>query len=139
MAGDQFELAKGAGHEVDSTGEASIDDGPITRPRGWEYKSVTVGRLQLPWYASPPVQLVLVAFVCFLCPGMFNALGGMGGGGQIDTSAADKANTALYSTFAVVGKNPLRFLNTLLYCDCLFYALTMAAADRQSRCSPTCC
>lgn len=33
---------------------------------GWRY-----GRFfGLPYYASPQVQLVLVAFVCFLCPGM---------------------------------------------------------------------
>lgn len=74
------------------------------RPNGWKYKSLKLGSLELPWYASPPVQLVLVAFVCFLCPGMFNAVSGMGGGGQVNANAADKANTALYSTFAVVGK-----------------------------------
>src|ERR1700753_1586651 len=34
---------------------------------------------------------------------MFNALNGMGGGGQIDPSANDRANCGLYSTFAVVG------------------------------------
>ena len=34
---------------------------------------------------------------------MFNALTGMGGGGQIDATTADNANTALYSTFAVTG------------------------------------
>ena len=34
---------------------------------------------------------------------MFNALTGMGGGGQVDVSTADEANTALYSTFAIVG------------------------------------
>jgi hypothetical protein len=31
----------------------------------------------------------MVALVCFLCPGMFNALGGMGGGGKADTNLAD--------------------------------------------------
>lgn len=29
-------------------------------------------------------DLVMVAFICFLCPGMFNALNGMGGGGLLD-------------------------------------------------------
>lgn len=57
----------------------------------------------LPPYASPPIQLLVVSLVCFLCPGMFNALGGMGGGGQVDAKAANDANTALYSTFAVFG------------------------------------
>ncbi|KAK3654523.1 hypothetical protein LTR56_003168 [Elasticomyces elasticus] len=68
-------------------------------PRGWKYKRF----FGLPYYASPQFQLVLVAFVCFLCPGMFNALNGMGGGGQVDTKAVDASNSALYATFAVVG------------------------------------
>lgn len=32
----------------------------------------------------------MVAFVCFLCPGMFNALSGLGGGGKSDPGLADK-------------------------------------------------
>jgi len=62
-----------------------------------------LGKHQSPWYASPKVQLVLVALVCFLCPGMFNALNGLGGGGKTDATLADHMNTALYSTFAVFG------------------------------------
>jgi len=77
--------------------------GTVSRPAGWKYKSVKIGPWQLPWIASPPVQLVLVALVCFLCPGMFNALNGMGGGGQVDTKASNDANTAVYATFAFVG------------------------------------
>lgn len=34
---------------------------------------------------------------------MFNALNGLGGGGLLDSKANSDANTALYSTFAVVG------------------------------------
>ena len=34
---------------------------------------------------------------------MFNAVNGLGGGGQVDPHASDSANCALYSTFAVVG------------------------------------
>jgi hypothetical protein len=33
---------------------------------GWRYRRF----LGLPYYASPQVQLVVVALVCFLCPGM---------------------------------------------------------------------
>ncbi|KAH8906779.1 MFS general substrate transporter [Coniochaeta sp. PMI_546] len=76
-------------------------DGPVPRPAGWMYKGFKVGGKEV-WYASPIVQLIMVAMVCFLCPGMFNALGGLGGGGQVDFRAQDNANTALYSTFAVV-------------------------------------
>ncbi|CAK7265417.1 hypothetical protein SEPCBS57363_001573 [Sporothrix epigloea] len=86
-------------------------DGTIVRPPGWKYKGFRVLGKEL-WYASPDVQLYMVAFVCFLCPGMFNALGGMGAGGQVDTHAQDAAATALYSVFAVVGFLSGSFANT---------------------------
>ncbi|KAF0893246.1 hypothetical protein E2562_023499 [Oryza meyeriana var. granulata] len=54
-------------------------------------------------YNSPLVQVVLIGLVCFCCPGMFNALSGLGGGGQLDHTTADNANTALYACFAVFG------------------------------------
>ncbi|KAJ1882335.1 hypothetical protein LPJ57_001013 [Coemansia sp. RSA 486] len=54
-------------------------------------------------YYSPMTQVVLVGLVCFLCPGMFNALNGMGGGGQMDRTVGNNANTALYCTFIVFG------------------------------------
>lgn len=38
----------------------------IDNAMGWKYRRF----FGLPYYASPQVQLVLVAFVCFLCPGM---------------------------------------------------------------------
>ncbi|KAL8671519.1 MAG: hypothetical protein Q9168_003988 [Polycauliona sp. 1 TL-2023] len=69
----------------------------------WKYRSRRIGPLYIPAYASPPIQLGLVAIVCFLCPGMFNALAGLGGGGQIDATTANNANVALYSVFSVVG------------------------------------
>ncbi|KAE8697216.1 UNC93-like protein 1 [Hibiscus syriacus] len=54
-------------------------------------------------YNSPLVQVSLIGLVCFCCPGMFNALSGMGGGGQVKTTVANNANTALYTTFAFFG------------------------------------
>lgn len=62
----------------------SVSEG--LRPSGWMYKKF--GRMG--WYASPKVQLGMVAFVCFLCPGMFNALSGLGGGGKADPGLADE-------------------------------------------------
>ncbi|KAK1754380.1 major facilitator superfamily domain-containing protein [Echria macrotheca] len=81
--------------------ETHRDGDAVARPSGWIYKGFRVGGREV-WYASPIIQLFTVAMVCFLCPGMFNALGGLGGGGQVDTQAQTDANTALYSTFAVV-------------------------------------
>lgn len=43
----------------------------------------------------------MLGFVCFMCPGMFNALTGLGGGGQISTTVNGNANATLYATFAV--------------------------------------
>lgn len=85
----------------------------VTRPAGWMYKGFRVGWGREIWYASPKVQLLMVSMVCFLCPGMFNALGGLGGGGQVDPTAQDHANTALYSTFAVVAFFSGTFANRL--------------------------
>jgi len=53
-------------------------------------------------YRHPLVQIMLVSFICFTCPGMFNALSGLGGGGQIDTTTNSRGSTALNSTFAVM-------------------------------------
>ena len=60
-------------------------------PSGWKYK--ILNRRYSIYYASPRFQLVMVALVCFLCPGMFNALGGMGGGGKQDPTLADNMVT----------------------------------------------
>ncbi|EFR05161.1 DUF895 domain-containing protein [Nannizzia gypsea CBS 118893] len=68
----------------------------------WMYRRVKIGHFYTPWYASPVAQLILVSFVCFLCPGMFNAVSGLGAGGLVDPRDTDKANVALYSTFAIV-------------------------------------
>ena len=63
---------------------AKADEGPWTNmqtqtlsnepneagmPSGWKYRSLRVGPFKLPCYASPESQLILVSFVCFLCPG----------------------------------------------------------------------
>ncbi|KAF2033847.1 MFS general substrate transporter [Setomelanomma holmii] len=73
----------------------------------WKYKTWKIGPVTLPCYASPEAQLMLVSFVCFLCPGMFNALNGLGGTGQLGKDeniyASTASNSALYATFAVVG------------------------------------
>ncbi|KAI0843651.1 MFS general substrate transporter [Hypoxylon sp. FL0890] len=82
------------------------------RPANWYYKGFKIGKKEL-WYASPKIQLLMVALVCFLCPGMYNALGGLGGGGQIDPTVQDHASTALYSVFAVVAFFSGSFANKL--------------------------
>lgn len=56
----------------------------------------------LPPYSNSMCQIVMLSFVVFMTPGMYNALTGIGGSG-IDTTVADNANVALYSTFATIG------------------------------------
>ncbi|KAJ9606984.1 hypothetical protein H2200_008995 [Cladophialophora chaetospira] len=97
-----------------------IEARELDLPAGWRYKSLKLGPITLPWYASPESQLILVSFVCFLCPGkvpqnslslsrqltvkgMFNAVNGLGGAGYNNAHASTAANSALYATFAVVG------------------------------------
>ncbi|KAJ7638519.1 MFS general substrate transporter [Roridomyces roridus] len=54
------------------------------------------------FYTHPRTQVAMVGFVCFMCPGLYNSLSGIGGGGQVDTTTAANANVALYSTFSVM-------------------------------------
>ncbi|AES72683.1 UNC93-like protein 1 [Medicago truncatula] len=54
-------------------------------------------------YNSPLSQIILIGLVCFCCPGMFNALSGMGGGGQVNATASNNALTALYTSFTIFG------------------------------------
>jgi MFS family permease len=53
------------------------------------------------FFYYPYTQVVLLGFVCFSCPGLFNALNGLGAGGQVDSTTSANANSTLYATFAV--------------------------------------
>lgn len=54
---------------ADSQTHSSDHDHEGDVPRGWMYQEHKLGFLTIPYYASPKAQLLLVAFVCFLCPG----------------------------------------------------------------------
>ncbi|KAJ2339140.1 hypothetical protein IWW50_006087, partial [Coemansia erecta] len=55
----------------------------------------------MPRYHSPLAQMLIISGVCFLGPGMFNALNGLGGAGQLDPRTTSDANAALYLAFAI--------------------------------------
>ncbi|KAF5361662.1 hypothetical protein D9758_007317 [Tetrapyrgos nigripes] len=55
------------------------------------------------FYYHPTTQVCLLGFVCFMCPGLFNAVNGLGGGGQLDLTTSANANVAVYATFAIGG------------------------------------
>jgi hypothetical protein len=46
-----------------------VEDSEGKQYTGWKYRSLKLGPFTLPHYASPESQLILVSFVCFLCPG----------------------------------------------------------------------
>jgi hypothetical protein len=75
--------------EYEAAAAVADTDVNVNLPPGWKYKQRRFLGISIPWYASPQTQLILVSFVCFLCPGMFNALGGLGGGGKTDATLAD--------------------------------------------------
>ncbi|KAI0344178.1 MFS general substrate transporter [Trametopsis cervina] len=71
-------------------------------------------------YMNTTTQIVLLGVVCFMCPGLFNALNGLGGGGQVDPTTSANSNSALYATFAFAAffagsiNNVMGSKNTLL-------------------------
>ncbi|KAI8321106.1 UNC93-like protein C922.05c-like protein [Martensiomyces pterosporus] len=54
-------------------------------------------------YHSPMTQVVIMSIVCFLCPGMYNALNAMGGAGQVNRTVSNNTNTGIYCTLIVFG------------------------------------
>lgn len=86
---------------VSSDGNGELVSQPKGKP--WMYKKLKLGFITIPYYASPAFQVGFVAIVCFLTPGMFNAVNGLGAAGQVSAHDINNANTALYSTFAGVG------------------------------------
>ncbi|PIA18003.1 MFS general substrate transporter [Coemansia reversa NRRL 1564] len=60
----------------------------------------------MPRYHSPLAQVLIISGVCFLGPGMFNALNGLGGAGQLAPQTAGDANSVVYFTlfiFSILG------------------------------------
>lgn len=55
----------------------------------------------LAFYYNPVTQVCLLGLVCFMCPGSFNALNGLGAAGRVDSTVNSNSNSALYSTFTV--------------------------------------
>ncbi|KAJ5160930.1 UNC93-like protein [Penicillium canariense] len=45
-------------------------------------------------------QIILISFICFCCPGMYNALAGLGGSGQVNQTVAANATVALLAATA---------------------------------------
>lgn len=52
-------------------------------------------------YYNPLTQVCFLGLICFMCPGSFNALNGLGAAGQVNPQNNANANSALYATFTV--------------------------------------
>ncbi|KAI1303875.1 putative MFS transporter [Xylaria venustula] len=52
------------------------------------------------FYAHPWTQTLLISLICFCLPGVYNALSGIGGSGQVNPTVAANATVALLSTTA---------------------------------------
>lgn len=52
------------------------------------------------FYAHPWTQILLISVICFCLPGIYNALTGIGGSGQVDPTVAANATVALLSATA---------------------------------------
>ncbi|KIJ24610.1 hypothetical protein M422DRAFT_39088 [Sphaerobolus stellatus SS14] len=53
------------------------------------------------WLYRPWTQLLLISFICFCDPGMYNSISGIGGSGQLDPTVAANATVALLAATAV--------------------------------------
>lgn len=115
MADKETNVVQAAGHAASEADASPYTTGgnPLPRPAGWKYKGFKLPGCNEIWYASPKAQLLMVSFVCFLCPGLYNALGGLGGGGQLNSTVQANASTATYAVFAVVGFFSGSFANKL--------------------------
>jgi hypothetical protein len=74
-------------------------------PRGSTPTSTSTERFQRrtglsAFYYNPVTQVCLLALVCFMCPGSFNALNGLGAAGRVDSTVNSNSNSAVYATFA---------------------------------------
>jgi hypothetical protein len=52
------------------------------------------------FYYHPLTQVSMLGLVCFMGPGLFNALNGLGAGGQVSSTTSANANATLYATFS---------------------------------------
>lgn len=89
-----------------ATQEVDVEKGSITQEpvpldtSKWYNRGLKLFGHQFEPYSYGGVQILMVSFVCFLTVGMYSAIGGLGGGGQLDPEAVNNSNVALYATFA---------------------------------------
>lgn len=93
-------------HDYDPSSRPALVDNPSRPSIEWDtmthYSNIQLRPSSLKgFFYYPYTQVVLLGFVCFSCPGLFNALNGLGAGGQVNSTTSANANSTLYATFAV--------------------------------------
>jgi hypothetical protein len=93
-------------HDYDPSSSPAQMDNPSRPSIAWDtmthYPDIHPRPTNLKgFFYNPYTQVVLLGFVCFSCPGLFNALNGLGAGGQVDSTTSANANSTLYATFAL--------------------------------------
>ncbi|CUM65418.1 uncharacterized protein PRCAT00003056001 [Priceomyces carsonii] len=81
---------------------------------------------KVPAYSNAMIQIVMLAFVVFMTPGMYNALTGIGASisGPDGVKTQDNATVALYCTFAGLGFFAGTFCNLIGARYCLMFGGT---------------
>ncbi|CEJ59575.1 Putative UNC93-like protein [Penicillium brasilianum] len=77
----------------DAVGDNSADF--VAPPSSLHQKNIFVRIRRDPWF-----QIILISFIAFCNPGMYNALTGMGGSGQVDSTVSANANVATHAATA---------------------------------------
>ncbi len=86
---------------IDPEPQPTTQATPNVVPRRWFYQNWKFGPIDLGYYASPRFQLTLVSIICFLLPGAYNAMSGLGAAGQSNTFYFDLSQAGLYAAFSV--------------------------------------
>lgn len=97
------EVDNDAVHDHDPSSSPALMENPsITWDPMTHYPNIHFRPTNLKgFFYYPYTQVILLGFVCFSCPGLFNALNGLGAGGQVVGTTSANANSTLYATFAI--------------------------------------
>lgn len=85
-------------HEQHGTISEDVEIAYAAPPKGYRIPFFGTG-ITLPAYRSPIAQCIIISCVHLLVVGMFNVLSALGGGGQVNATTSNNANTILYSLF----------------------------------------
>ena len=113
------DLEKRQSTSSDGNGQIALESA-VERPTGF-----------MGIYSLPVTQIVFLGFICFMGPGLFNALNGLGGGGQVTATTSANANSALYATFAFTSFFAGSVLSRIVIFSLLLNVLTTSSISNK--------